>query len=57
VLAGLFLSYNYQGTNIDQLTSPFFPKKLESFDEIFAQNFTVYSLPIVYKYLSYEVKS
>ncbi|CAL8116519.1 unnamed protein product, partial [Orchesella dallaii] len=46
VLAGLFLSYNYQGNNIDQLTSPLAPKKLETFDEIFSNNLTIFSMTL-----------
>jgi len=55
VLTGLFLSYNYQGNNIDQLTSPFAPKKFETFSEILANNFKVYSLPKRYKLLRSEM--
>ncbi|CAL8132810.1 unnamed protein product [Orchesella dallaii] len=54
VLAGLFLTYNYQGNNIDQLTSPLTPKKMETFEEIFSNNLTVFSLPDEYElYLMY----
>ncbi|CAL8140703.1 unnamed protein product [Orchesella dallaii] len=45
ILAGIFLTYNYQGNNIDELTSPLVPKKLETFEEVFNQNFTIFSLP------------
>ncbi|CAL8116403.1 unnamed protein product, partial [Orchesella dallaii] len=46
VLAGSFLAYNYQGNNIDQLTSPLTPKKLETFNEIFSKNLTIFSMPL-----------
>jgi len=52
VVAGLFLSYNYQGNNIDQLTSPFTPKKFETFSQILENNFTVYLLPIRYYFVT-----
>jgi len=48
---GLFLSYNYQGNNIDQLTSPHELKKYEIFYEIFGNNVTIYSLQIRYEWL------
>jgi len=51
VLMGLILSNNYQGNNIDQLTSPHELKKYETFDEIFDNNFTFHSLPTKYKFL------
>jgi len=51
VLTGMFLSYNYQGNNIDQLTSPFELKKFETFEQILSNNLTVYSLPIQYEEL------
>jgi len=50
VLAGLVLSYNYQGNNIDQLTSPFAPTKFLTFSKILANNFTIYSLPTRYEF-------
>jgi len=55
VFAGLFLTNNYKGNNIDQLTSPFSPKKFETFGEILANNFTVYSLPIWYEVIKSEM--
>jgi len=55
VYAGLFLSYNYQGNNIDQLTTPFTPKKFETFIEILANNLTVYSLPIEYELMKSQI--
>ncbi|CAL8130889.1 unnamed protein product [Orchesella dallaii] len=51
VLAGFFLSNNYQGTNIDQLTSPLAPKKMETFEQIFNNNLSVFSLPLNYEAL------
>jgi len=48
VLAGVVLTYNYQGNNIDQLTSPIGPKKIETFEQVLSNNFTVYSLPMEY---------
>jgi len=51
VVAGIFLANNYQGNNIYQLTTPFSPKKFETFGEILSNNFTVYSLPIWYEYV------
>jgi len=55
VLAGLVLTNNYQGNNIDQLTSPFSPKKFETFSEVLEKNFTVYSLPLYYDLLQLDV--
>jgi len=55
VVTGLFLSYNYQGNNIDQLTTPFTPKKFETFTKILENNFTVYSLPIRYEYVKTHI--
>jgi len=55
VLTGLFLSYNYQGNNIDQLTSPFAPRKFETFDEVLSNNFTLYSLPLEFDYIKYSI--
>jgi len=55
VVAGLFLSYNYQGNNIDQLTSPFSPKKFETFSEILDNNCTLYSLPLWYEIIKSEM--
>ncbi|CAL8132778.1 unnamed protein product [Orchesella dallaii] len=45
VLAGMFLAYNYQGSNIDQLTSPLIPTHMETFTEIFSNNLTIFSMP------------
>ncbi|CAL8083949.1 unnamed protein product [Orchesella dallaii] len=39
------------GNNIDQLTSPLAPKKLETFEEVFTRNLRVYSLPRNVEYL------
>jgi len=55
VLTGLFLNYNYQGNNIDQLTSPLELKKYETFDEILGNNLTIYSLPIFYEWLHADI--
>jgi len=57
VLTGVFLSNNYQGNNIDQLTSPLQLKKYETFDEILENNLTVYSLPIRYEILQGDITS
>ncbi|CAL8138900.1 unnamed protein product [Orchesella dallaii] len=56
VLAGMFLTYNFQGNNIDQLTSPLDPKKLETFEEIFSNNLTLFSLPSDYASHEFEFK-
>ncbi|ODM86814.1 hypothetical protein Ocin01_19867 [Orchesella cincta] len=51
ILAGLFLTNNYQGNNIDQLTTPLTPKTIENFEEVFGNNLTVFSMPVYYKAL------
>jgi len=52
IIAGLFLNYNYQGNNIDQLTSPLDPSKIETLQEILDDNFTIFSLPNFYDELA-----
>jgi len=56
IIAGVFLSNNYQGSNIDQITSPLVPKKMETFEEILSNNLTIYSLPLRYEDLIADIK-
>ncbi|CAL8130797.1 unnamed protein product [Orchesella dallaii] len=43
VLAGVVLTFYYQGDNINKLTAPLQPKKLSVFDDLLRSNFTLYS--------------
>lgn len=45
LLSCIFLTEQYRGSNIDQFTSPLPELPLNAFNDIFLNNFTVYSLP------------
>ncbi|CAL8108289.1 unnamed protein product [Orchesella dallaii] len=43
LLSGVILSFFYQGDNINKLTAPLQPRKLESFTELLDENYTLFS--------------
>lgn len=43
ILAGIFLSFHYQGSNIDSLTAPLVDKNVETFQQLIEQNFSITS--------------
>ncbi|CAL8135919.1 unnamed protein product [Orchesella dallaii] len=43
IITGIVLTYFYQGDNINRLMAPLSKSKLESFDEMLAENLTIYS--------------
>ncbi|CAL8135917.1 unnamed protein product [Orchesella dallaii] len=43
IITGIILTYFYQGDNINRLIAPLSKSKLESFDEMLAENLTIYS--------------
>jgi len=43
ILVGIVISFFYQGDNINRLTAPISPTKLERFDELFQENYTLYT--------------
>lgn len=45
LLAGIIFSYGFQGENIKEFTKPVQVNPLDTFDEIVANNYTIYSPP------------
>ncbi|CAL8135197.1 unnamed protein product [Orchesella dallaii] len=50
-LAGFVIAYFYQGDNINRLTAPLEPAKMERFDEVLRENLTIFSPPASLTYV------